>query len=101
MLHNWQDVLKFLSLQHLKNFKGLSIHEFSLLCCNHLQVKAFMLEPGTRAQEPSKEGIIDADGEVLARGKGSYNCDRKPLMSYDTLQITVHQGLATLFFPLR
>ncbi|KAL1195140.1 Sphingosine kinase 1 [Cardamine amara subsp. amara] len=66
---------------------------------SYLKVKAFVLEPGTRIDEPDKEGIIDSDGEVLARGKKSYKCDQKALMSYDKLQITVDQGLATLFSP--
>ncbi|XP_010449043.1 PREDICTED: sphingosine kinase 2-like isoform X2 [Camelina sativa] len=65
----------------------------------YLKVKAFVLEPGALIDEPGKEGIIDSDGEVLARGKRTYNCDKKALMSYDKLQITVDQGLATLFSP--
>ncbi|KAJ7968468.1 sphingosine kinase 1 [Quillaja saponaria] len=65
-----------------------------------LKVKAFILEPGPRIRDPSKEGIIDSDGEVLARGKGTYNCDQKTLMAYDKLQITVDQALATLFTPV-
>ncbi|ESQ55218.1 hypothetical protein EUTSA_v10025052mg [Eutrema salsugineum] len=65
----------------------------------YLKVKAFVLEPGARIDEPDKEGIIDSDGEVLARGRRSYKCDQKALMSYDKLQITVDQGLATLFSP--
>ncbi|OIW20893.1 hypothetical protein TanjilG_24971 [Lupinus angustifolius] len=66
----------------------------------YLKVKAFILEPGPRSEEPEKEGIIDADGEVLARGKGSYQCEKKTLMAYDKLQIAVDQGLATLFTPV-
>ncbi|ESQ55222.1 hypothetical protein EUTSA_v10025046mg [Eutrema salsugineum] len=65
----------------------------------YLKVKAFVLEPGARIDELDKEGIIDSDGEVLARGRRSYKCDQKALMSYDKLQITVDQGLATLFSP--
>lgn len=67
---------------------------------NKLQVKAFILEPGVRTDDPTKEGIIDSDGEVLARGKGSYNCEQRTLMAYDKLQITVDQGLATIFSPV-
>lgn len=63
-------------------------------------MKAFILEPGARAEDPTKEGIIDSDGEVLARGKGAYKCDQKTLMAYNKLQITVDQGLATLFSPV-
>uniref|UniRef100_A0A1J3CQL3 sphingosine kinase n=1 Tax=Noccaea caerulescens TaxID=107243 RepID=A0A1J3CQL3_NOCCA len=66
---------------------------------SYLKVKAFVLEPGARIDEPDKEGIIDSDGEVLARGRRSYKCDQKALMSYDKLHITVDQGLATLFSP--
>ncbi|XP_059623404.1 sphingosine kinase 2 isoform X4 [Cornus florida] len=66
----------------------------------YLKVKAFVLEPGPRTGDPTKEGIIDADGEVLARGKGTFKCDQKTLMAYDKLQITVDQGLATLFTPI-
>ncbi|KAF5475600.1 hypothetical protein F2P56_007392 [Juglans regia] len=66
----------------------------------YLKVKAFILEPGPQTQDPTKEGIIDSDGEVLARGKGTYKCDQKTLMAYDKLQITVDQGLATLFSPI-
>lgn len=64
------------------------------------QVKAFALEPGPRADDPNKEGIIDVDGEVLARGKGTYKCDQKTLMNYDKLHIKVDQGLATVFSPI-
>lgn len=63
-------------------------------------MKAFILEPGPQTADPSKEGIIDADGEVLARGNGTYKCKQKSLMTYDKLQITVDQGLATLFSPI-
>lgn len=66
----------------------------------YLKVKAFILEPGPQAEDPTKEGIIDSDGEVLARGKGTYKCDQKTLMAYDKIQLTVDQGLATLFSPL-
>ncbi|KAH0854889.1 hypothetical protein HID58_031353 [Brassica napus] len=65
----------------------------------YLKVKAFALEPGALVDEPDKEGIIDADGEVLARGRRTYKCEQIALMSYDKLQITVDQGLATLFSP--
>ncbi|GMP74839.1 hypothetical protein CsSME_00032122 [Camellia sinensis var. sinensis] len=66
----------------------------------YLKVKAFVLEPGPRVDDATKEGIIDSDGEVLARGKGTYNSDQKALMDYKKLQITVDQGLATLFTPV-
>ncbi|CAN6552968.1 unnamed protein product [Malus baccata var. baccata] len=66
----------------------------------YFKVKAFILQPGPRAEDPVKGGIIDSDGEVLARGRGAYKCDQKTLMAYDELQITVDQGLATLFSPV-
>ncbi|XP_028795382.1 sphingosine kinase 1 isoform X2 [Neltuma alba] len=66
----------------------------------YLKVKALILEPGPRIARADKEGIIDADGEVLARGKGTHKCDNMTLMAYDQLQITVDQGLATIFTPV-
>ncbi|KAK3188101.1 hypothetical protein Dsin_027662 [Dipteronia sinensis] len=66
----------------------------------YLKVKAFALVPGPRIEDPTEEGIIDSDGEVLARGKGTFMCDQKTLMTYNKLQITVDQGLATLFTPV-
>ncbi|XP_062013271.1 sphingosine kinase 1 isoform X1 [Rosa rugosa] len=65
----------------------------------YFKVKAFILEPGALADDSTKEGIVDSDGEVLARGKGAYKCHQKTLMVYDKLQITLDQGLATLFSP--
>ncbi|XP_021726347.1 sphingosine kinase 1-like isoform X1 [Chenopodium quinoa] len=65
----------------------------------YFKVKSFILEPGSRTKDSTKGGIIDCDGEVLARGNGTYKCDEKTLMSYDNLQITIDQGLATLFCP--
>lgn len=70
-----------------------------LIIIQKLQVKAFVLEPGTQLDDPSKEGIIDVDGEVLARGKGTYKSNYKTLMAYDKLHIKVDQGLATVFSP--
>ncbi|RVW46293.1 Sphingosine kinase 1 [Vitis vinifera] len=66
----------------------------------YFKVKAFVLEPGPRTEDPTKGGIIDSDGEVLARGNGTYKCDQKALMAYDNLQIAVDQGLATVFSPI-
>lgn len=63
-------------------------------------MKAVILEPGSRVMRPDKEGIIDADGEVLARGRGTHKCDNMTLMAYDQLQVTVDQGLATIFTPV-
>ncbi|XVE87943.1 hypothetical protein DITRI_Ditri19aG0029200 [Diplodiscus trichospermus] len=65
----------------------------------YLKVKAFVLEPGPRVEDPMKEGIIDSDGEVIARGNVIYKGDEKALMAYNKLQVTVDQGLATVFAP--
>ncbi|PHT49403.1 Sphingosine kinase 1 [Capsicum baccatum] len=65
----------------------------------YFKVKAFVLEPGARVDDPSKEGIIDVDGEVLASGKGTYKSNYKTLMTYDKIYIKVDQGLATVFSP--
>ncbi|XP_041994914.1 sphingosine kinase 1-like [Salvia splendens] len=66
---------------------------------SYLKVKAFILQPGPRTDDPTKAGIIDVDGEVLARGSGAYKCEEDTLMRYDRLLIRVDQGLATLFTP--
>lgn len=63
-------------------------------------MKAFVLEPGARVDNPMKEGIIDSDGELLARGNVTYKGNAKCYMAYDKLQITVDRGLATLFAPV-
>ncbi|KAF6163272.1 hypothetical protein GIB67_025136 [Kingdonia uniflora] len=65
----------------------------------YLKVKAFILEPGQRTGEPAKGGIIDSDGEVLARGEGTYKCEQSNLMTYGPMHIIVDQGLATLYSP--
>ncbi|KAE8728630.1 Sphingosine kinase 2 [Hibiscus syriacus] len=52
----------------------------------YIKVKAFLLEPGARVDDPTKEGIIDSDGEVIARGNGTYMGDQKTLMTYNKLQ---------------
>ncbi|KAG6519050.1 hypothetical protein ZIOFF_022539 [Zingiber officinale] len=68
----------------------------------YLKVKAFRLEPGKRVGHPTKGGIVDSDGEVIARGDYS-DCDSKQennLMSYGPpIQMTVDKGLATIFSP--
>ncbi|KAI3740760.1 hypothetical protein L2E82_31233 [Cichorium intybus] len=66
----------------------------------YIKVKAVVLEPGSRTSDSTKEGIIDSDGEVLARGNGVYKSHLKSLMVYDKLQVVVDQGLATLFTPI-
>ncbi|ERN03460.1 sphingosine kinase 2 isoform X1 [Amborella trichopoda] len=66
----------------------------------YIKVKAFCLEPGQRVAEPEKGGIIDSDGEVLARGEGTFKCNQNDIMAYGPpIHITIHQGLATLFSP--
>ncbi|GER25519.1 sphingosine kinase [Striga asiatica] len=67
--------------------------------CSYLKVKAFVLQPGPQTDDPNKEGIIDVDGEVIAKGKGTYKCDETTLMSYDKLLVKVDQALATMFSP--
>ncbi|VFQ88998.1 unnamed protein product [Cuscuta campestris] len=66
----------------------------------YIKVKAFVLEPGSVVDDPSKGGIIDVDGEVLARGRRTYKCEKKTLMAYDRLHIGVDQGLASIFSPI-
>ncbi|KAJ6827342.1 sphingosine kinase 1-like isoform X1 [Iris pallida] len=66
----------------------------------YFKVKAFKLAPGQRVGSPTKGGIIDSDGEVLARGEGTYQChQREDLMSYGPIQMTIDNGLATIFTP--
>ncbi|GJZ10079.1 hypothetical protein Tco_0544838 [Tanacetum coccineum] len=55
-------------------------------------VKAVIMELGTCTYKVMKEGIIDSDGEVLARGKGTYKSNLKSLMVYNKLQVVVDQG---------
>ncbi|KAJ6292469.1 hypothetical protein OIU78_024611 [Salix suchowensis] len=70
----------------------------------YLKVKAFILEPGQLTKDPTRGGIIDVDGEVLARGNGTYKHGQKTLMAYDKLQITVDRafwGSCIRFFTAR
>lgn len=66
-----------------------------------LQVKAFKLVPGNRVGDSTKGGIVDVDGEVVARGEGVDLCGQEEfLMAYGPLiQLTVDKGLATVFSP--
>lgn len=59
----------------------------------YLKVKAFKLVPGNRVGNPMKGGIVDVDGEVVARG------DRDPMAYGPPIQLTVDNGLATVFSP--
>jgi hypothetical protein len=68
------------------------------------QVKAIRIEPGLRVGSSTEGGIIDSDGEVIARGDESDSRagDDEPghLMAYGPpIQLTVDQGLATIFSP--
>ncbi|KAH7662346.1 sphingosine kinase protein [Dioscorea alata] len=67
----------------------------------YLKVKAFRLEPGQRVGNPARGGIIDSDGEVIARGEGTYECDQQDdLMAYGPpIHMTVDKGLATIYSP--
>ncbi|OEL27096.1 Sphingosine kinase 1 [Dichanthelium oligosanthes] len=69
----------------------------------YFKVKAIRIEPGLRVGSSTKGGIIDSDGEVIARGDGS-RCggggEAEHLMAYGPpIQLTVDQGLATIFSP--
>ncbi|XP_072956842.1 sphingosine kinase 2-like isoform X2 [Typha angustifolia] len=68
----------------------------------YLKVKAFRLEPGQRVGSTNKGGIIDSDGEVIARGDGCHGGNQQGnLMAYGPpIQMTVDQGLATIFSPI-
>lgn len=66
----------------------------------YLKVKAFCLAPGGRIGSTVQGGIIDLDGEVLARGDGAYGDGSGDLMQYGpVIQMMVKQGLATIFCP--
>ncbi|KAL6856118.1 hypothetical protein ACP4OV_018920 [Aristida adscensionis] len=66
----------------------------------YFKVKAIRIEPGLRVGS-TKGGIIDSDGEVLARGDGAHAGEElEHLMAYGPpVQLTVDQGLATIFSP--
>ncbi|XP_020571975.1 sphingosine kinase 1-like isoform X2 [Phalaenopsis equestris] len=67
----------------------------------YLKVKAFRLVPGNRVENPTKGGIIDVDGEVIARGDGTgVRGKEADLMAYGSpIQLVVDKGLATIFSP--
>lgn len=94
--------MEILNVPLALHYEFILIFPFIFPSCwaTKLQVKAFILKPGVQVEQPDREGIIDADGEVLARGRGTFTSGQKTLMQYDKLQISVHQGLATLFSPL-
>ncbi|XP_020596866.1 sphingosine kinase 1-like [Phalaenopsis equestris] len=65
----------------------------------YLKVKAFKLVPGNRVGDSAKGGIIDVDGEVIARGEGVYMCglERDPMTYGPPILLTVDKGLASIF----
>ncbi|XP_020095212.1 sphingosine kinase 1-like [Ananas comosus] len=67
----------------------------------YLKVKAFRLEPGQRMEDPTNGGVIDSDGEVIARGdKSHHRNQQKYLMAYGPpIEMTIDKGLATIFSP--
>uniref|UniRef100_A0ACD5VWF7 Uncharacterized protein n=1 Tax=Avena sativa TaxID=4498 RepID=A0ACD5VWF7_AVESA len=67
----------------------------------YLKVKSFRLSPGQLMENPRRGGIIDVDGEVIARGEATYGRNQhQDLMAYGpSLRLTVHQGLATVYCP--
>ena len=66
-------------------------------------MRSFKLSPGQLVENPKRGGIIDVDGEVIARGDGTYGKDRhQDMMAYGPpIQLTVHQALATIYGPNR
>uniref|UniRef100_A0A453BAB4 YegS/DAGK C-terminal domain-containing protein n=1 Tax=Aegilops tauschii subsp. strangulata TaxID=200361 RepID=A0A453BAB4_AEGTS len=67
----------------------------------YFKVKALRIEPGLRVGSSTIGGIIDSDGEVLARGDRSQTKEEpEHLMAYGPpIQLMVDQGLATIFSP--
>ncbi|XP_072952369.1 sphingosine kinase 1-like [Typha angustifolia] len=67
----------------------------------YLKVKAFQIEPGYLVGNPDRGGIVDSDGEVIARGAGAHVGEqREYLMAYGPpIQMTVDHALATIFCP--
>ena len=66
-------------------------------------MRSFKLSPGQLVENPKRGGIIDVDGEVIARGDGTYGKDRhQDMMTYGPpIQLKVHQALATIYGPNR
>jgi hypothetical protein len=64
------------------------------------KVKAFRLSPGGRCGSEKQGGYVDLDGEVLARGQGSHgDASNDPMVYGPTIEVSIQQGLATLFCP--
>jgi sphingosine kinase len=67
-----------------------------------LQVRSFQLSPGQHVENLKRGGIIDVDGEVIARGEGTYGKSqhRHDVMAYGpSIQLTVNRALATVYCP--
>ncbi|KAL6614371.1 hypothetical protein ACP70R_036641 [Stipagrostis hirtigluma subsp. patula] len=69
----------------------------------YLKVKSFQLSPGQLVGNPKRGGIIDVDGEVIARGEGTYGKNQhQDLMAYGPpIQLSVHRALATVYCPTK
>jgi hypothetical protein len=80
---------------------SISNKETTPPCCDFLQVRSFKLSSGPLVGNPKKGGIIDVDGEVIARGEGTYGkSQHQDVMAYGPpIQLTVHQALATVYCP--
>ncbi|WVZ68577.1 hypothetical protein U9M48_017503 [Paspalum notatum var. saurae] len=67
----------------------------------YLKVRSFQLSPGQLVENPKRGGIIDVDGEVIARGEGTYGkSQHQDVMAYGPpIQLTMHQALATVYCP--
>uniref|UniRef100_A0A0E0JPJ8 sphingosine kinase n=1 Tax=Oryza punctata TaxID=4537 RepID=A0A0E0JPJ8_ORYPU len=67
----------------------------------YLKVRCFRLSPGQLVENPKRGGIIDVDGEVIARGEGTYGKNQnQDAMDYGpSIQMIVHRALATVYCP--
>ncbi|KAJ3674924.1 hypothetical protein LUZ60_005540 [Juncus effusus] len=68
----------------------------------YLKIKALRLEAGKYVGNSKKGGIIDMDGEVIARANNDNNNNNEDskLMDYGSpFEMTVDKGLATFFTP--
>ncbi|KAJ3686929.1 hypothetical protein LUZ61_016093 [Rhynchospora tenuis] len=65
----------------------------------YLGVKALKLEPGQRVGDRTMGGIIDMDGEAIARGDDAIHYDPNWMDRGTPFLMKVDEGLATLFCP--
>lgn len=67
----------------------------------YLKVRSFRLSPGQLVENPKRGGIIDVDGEVIARGEGTHGKSQdQDVMAYGPpIQLTMHRALATVYCP--